>query len=59
MLTEWVSSGRLRDTHEEFMVREATSITKKQLDLDFTDEYWDRRYTVSTVRTIERGRPCD
>ncbi|KAL7412307.1 Spc98 family-domain-containing protein [Mrakia frigida] len=46
MLIDWISSGHLTDKYEEFMVKEATSITKKQLDLDFTDEYWERRYTL-------------
>ena len=46
MLIDWISSGHLTDKYEEFMVKEATSITKKQLDSDFTDEYWERRYTV-------------
>lgn len=46
MLVDWISTGHLLDKSEEFMVKEATSITKEQLDLDFTDEYWERRYTV-------------
>ena len=46
MLVRWVSSGHLSDKHEEFLVKESTSITKKHLDVDFTDEYWERRYTV-------------
>lgn len=46
MLVDWISSGRLTDVFDEFLVKEAGSITKKQLDLDFTDEYWERRYTV-------------
>lgn len=46
MLVKWVSTGHLSDKHEEFLVKETTSISKQQLDLDFTDEYWERRYTV-------------
>ncbi|CDZ96240.1 Gamma-tubulin complex, DGRIP84/SPC97 component [Phaffia rhodozyma] len=58
MLVDWISTGHLSDKSEEFMVKEATSITKEQLDLDFTDEYWERRYTLrdgSTASNIFRG----
>lgn len=58
MLINWISSGRLTDTFDEFLVKESGSITKKQLDLDFTDEYWDRRYTVSLVEIPSTRSRC-
>lgn len=64
MLVKWVSTGHLSDKHEEFLVKETTSISKQQLDLDFTDEYWERRYTVGLAlhcflaRSILIHFPC-
>lgn len=46
ILLGWISTGHLSDPWEEFMVRENKAITKGQLDRDYTDEYWDRRYTL-------------
>jgi gamma-tubulin complex component 2 len=54
MLVDWISSGHLTDKYDEFLVREATSISKKALESDFTDEYWERRYTV---RLFPRAYP--
>jgi gamma-tubulin complex component 2 len=46
MLIDWISSGHLTDKYEEFMVKETLSYTKKKLEQDFIDDYWDKRYTV-------------
>ena len=46
MLQEWINSGKLHDPWEELCVKESKSITKGTLDMDYVDEYWDRRYTV-------------
>lgn len=51
MLVGWISTGHLTDKYDEFLVREATSISKKALESDFTDEYWERRYTVGGSNT--------
>ena len=45
-LLRWTRTGALDDPHDEFIVREASSISKARLDVDYTDEYWDRRYTL-------------
>lgn len=50
MLLRWITTGYLSDPYEEFMVKESGHITKGVLESDYTDEYWDRRYTVSGVR---------
>lgn len=47
MLREWITTGRLHDPHEEFCVKESKFISKGILEVDYTDEYWERRYTVS------------
>jgi len=46
MLQEWINSGKLHDPWEELCVKESKSITKGTLDMDYVDEYWERRYTV-------------
>lgn len=57
MLISWISSGHLTDKYEEFMVKEASSITKKELEFDYTDEYWERRYTVLIAFPLPRSCP--
>jgi gamma-tubulin complex component 2 len=46
MLIRWISTGHLADPFDEFMVKESGHITKGVLESDYTDEYWERRYTV-------------
>lgn len=46
MLLRWISTGKLTDPYDEFMVKESGHITKGVLESDYTDEYWDRRYTL-------------
>jgi hypothetical protein len=46
MLRAWVATGRLMDPHEELLVKESKFIDRGILDMDYTDEYWERRYTV-------------
>lgn len=50
MLQEWINSGKLHDPWEELCVKESKSITKGTLDMDYVDEYWDRRYTVWSMQ---------
>lgn len=38
--------GHLSDPYDEFMVKESKFINRGTLEMDYTDEYWDRRYTV-------------
>ena len=49
MLLRWISTGYLLDPFDEFMVKESGHITKGVLESDYTDEYWERRYTVGAV----------
>ena len=46
MLNQWLHRGSINDPHGEFLIREASTINREKLDEDFTDEYWDKRYTV-------------
>ncbi|ODQ51604.1 hypothetical protein SAICODRAFT_59768 [Saitoella complicata NRRL Y-17804] len=46
MLNEWLHHGEIRDPHQEFLVKEQKSIKRERLDEDYTDEYWEKRYTL-------------
>ena len=46
MLNEWLHRGSIQDPHIEFLVREQKSINRDRLEEDFTDAYWEKRYTV-------------
>ena len=47
MLNVWTTTGRLVDPYEELCVKERKFINRGILEMDYTDEYWERRYTVS------------
>lgn len=46
MLNEWLHHGGIRDPHSEFLIREQKSIKREGLEQDYTDEYWEKRYTI-------------
>ncbi|KAK0499733.1 gamma-tubulin complex, DGRIP84/SPC97 component [Armillaria luteobubalina] len=46
MLKTWMTTGRLVDSHEELLVKESKFIDRGILEMDYTDEYWERRYTL-------------
>lgn len=46
MLNEWLHHGGIKDPHSEFLVKEQRSIKRERLDQDYTDEYWEKRYTL-------------
>ncbi|KAF2271936.1 uncharacterized protein EI97DRAFT_462428 [Westerdykella ornata] len=46
MLNEWLHHGSIRDPHAEFLIKEQKSIKRERLDQDYTDEYWEKRYTI-------------
>ena len=46
MLNEWLHKGIIHDPHSEFLIKEAKSIRRERLEEDYTDEYWEKRYTV-------------
>jgi gamma-tubulin complex component 2 len=49
MLNEWLHHGSIKDPHAEFLVREQKSIRRERLEQDYTDEYWERRYTIRDI----------
>ncbi|KAI0132750.1 spindle pole body component alp4 [Xylariales sp. AK1849] len=46
MLNEWLHHGGINDPHSEFLIKEQKSIKREILDKDYTDDYWERRYTL-------------
>ncbi|KAH9882997.1 hypothetical protein J1614_000363 [Plenodomus biglobosus] len=46
MLNEWLHHGGIKDPHAEFLIKEQQSIKREGLEEDYTDEYWEKRYTV-------------
>ncbi|TKA45988.1 hypothetical protein B0A49_12582, partial [Cryomyces minteri] len=46
LLNEWLHHGGIKDPHEEFLIKEQKSIKRERLEQDYTDEYWEKRYTV-------------
>ena len=52
MLRVWTTTGRLVDPYEELCVKESKFINRGILEMDYTDEYWERRYTVGYTVNI-------
>lgn len=46
MLNEWLHHGGIKDPHGEFLIKEQKSIKREKLEDDYTDEYWEKRYTI-------------
>ena len=46
MLNEWLHYGGIKDPHAEFLIKEQQSIKRERLEEDYTDEYWEKRYTI-------------
>ena len=46
MLNEWLHHGGIKDPHSEFLIKEQKSIKREKLEDDYTDEYWEKRYTI-------------
>ncbi|ESK91942.1 spindle pole body component [Moniliophthora roreri MCA 2997] len=56
MLKGWVTTGRLVDPYEELLVKESKFINRGILEVDYTDEYWERRYTLRDGSTISDSK---
>ncbi|TFY80864.1 hypothetical protein EWM64_g3145 [Hericium alpestre] len=52
MLQKWTKTGSLADPYEEFCVKESKFINRGTLEMDYTDEYWERRYTLRDGSTM-------
>ncbi|KAL1959747.1 hypothetical protein VTO42DRAFT_1333 [Malbranchea cinnamomea] len=46
MLNEWLHQGGIKDPHGEFLIKEQKGIKREKLEEDYTDEYWEKRYTI-------------
>lgn len=46
MVRRWVTTGKLVDPYEEVLVKEDRHIDRGILENDYTDDYWEKRYTV-------------
>ncbi|KAI9045838.1 gamma-tubulin-complex subunit SPC97 [Aspergillus affinis] len=46
MLNEWLHHGGIKDPHAEFLVKEQKWIKREKIEEDYTDEYWEKRYTI-------------
>lgn len=46
MVQVWIRTGRLVDPYEELCVKESKFIDRGTLEMDYVDEYWERRYTL-------------
>ncbi|PKI83815.1 gamma tubulin complex Spc97/GCP2 subunit Alp4 [Malassezia vespertilionis] len=53
-LLRWITSGQLLDPYEECMVVEDKRVTQASLEVDPTDEYWERRYMLRDERVLEQ-----
>ncbi|KAG8991083.1 hypothetical protein FRB94_012869 [Tulasnella sp. JGI-2019a] len=52
MLERWTTTGHLKDPYEEFMVKESKDINRGIIDMDYIDDYWERRYTLRDGSTV-------
>ena len=58
MVQAWIRTGKLVDPYEELLVKESKFINRGTLEMDYTDEYWERRYTVRVERALAASRAC-
>ncbi|KAJ8072256.1 gamma tubulin complex Spc97/GCP2 subunit Alp4 [Marasmius tenuissimus] len=56
ILKGWVTTGRLVDPYEELLVKESKFINRGILEIDYTDEYWERRYTLRDGSTLSDSK---
>ncbi|KIK01193.1 hypothetical protein K443DRAFT_678657 [Laccaria amethystina LaAM-08-1] len=56
MLRMWVTTGKLLDPHEELLVKESKFIDRGIIEMDYTDEYWERRYTLRDGSTSSSSK---
>lgn len=47
ILGEWIYQGRIKDTYREFFVEENSGLQKENIQKDYTNAYWEQRYTLN------------
>ncbi|XP_050298674.1 gamma-tubulin complex component 2-like isoform X1 [Anthonomus grandis grandis] len=50
MLGMWIHSGIISDPINEFLVEDCEKIQKEEMPVDYSAEYWDRKYSVRRDR---------
>ncbi|CAF0999098.1 unnamed protein product, partial [Didymodactylos carnosus] len=51
MLETWIYKGIIHDPYNEFMVTENKDVQKENLENDFNDKYWGKRYVLNRNNT--------
>lgn len=46
MIERWIYQGHIRDVYREFLVADGNLVTKEDVSVDYTDNYWNTRYTL-------------
>ncbi|KAH8090462.1 putative gamma-tubulin complex component 2 [Filobasidium floriforme] len=46
ILIKWITTGTLKDPYGEFLIKEDPRINKGQLVYDYSEDYWEQRYTL-------------
>jgi len=46
MLSKWIYHGIIDDTYEEFLIKERKDITKENINKEFKDNYWEKRFVL-------------
>uniref|UniRef100_A0ABM0N0D7 Gamma-tubulin complex component n=1 Tax=Saccoglossus kowalevskii TaxID=10224 RepID=A0ABM0N0D7_SACKO len=54
----WIYKGIIRDPYHEFLVEEDDSVQKEQIQKEYNDSYWNKRYTICRDRIPKFLEPC-
>ena len=46
ILTRWIHKGSIDDPGKDFFVEDNQVIDKNHMPLEYSDDYWDRRYSI-------------
>ncbi|XP_037070798.1 LOW QUALITY PROTEIN: gamma-tubulin complex component 2-like [Pollicipes pollicipes] len=47
ILENWIYKGTISDPHREFLVEDNEVSGGEQLNVDYSDDYWEKRYTIA------------
>lgn len=50
ILHQWIHRGNINDPFQEFLVEDNEIINKEDLPLDYSADYWEKRYTIQRDR---------
>ncbi|XP_041973122.1 gamma-tubulin complex component 2-like isoform X2 [Aricia agestis] len=50
ILDEWIHKGTIVDPFQEFMIEDNELINKEELPVDYSADYWEKRYSVQRDR---------